>query len=124
MLVAPALDSDLVRAALPIATLSLLAARRAHGCELITRLRAHGFTRVQGGTLYPLLKRFEDRGLVSHRWTHDQTGPSRKEFSLTMRGTAELRRLQQAWSLVDAALSSIGSEEAGRRHEVCPGADV
>ncbi|WP_307105332.1 PadR family transcriptional regulator [Arthrobacter globiformis] len=55
-------------------------------------LRSGGFPRTQGGTLYPLLRRLEEQGLVSHKWQHDTAGPGRKQFAITDEGRAELTR--------------------------------
>lgn len=100
-------NPDIVRAALPLAVLSLLAERPAHGYALVEQLRALGFDRTQGGTLYPLLKRFEDAGLVTHEWLHDEAGPGRKQFSLTEAGRAQRDAASMAWLRVTDILTGL-----------------
>jgi PadR family transcriptional regulator PadR len=96
--------TEITRAGLPLAVLALLSTAAGHGYVLIERLRARGFDRVQGGTLYPLLRRLEERGLVSHEWIHDQPGPGRKEFSITEAGLVELAQARAEWARMALAL--------------------
>lgn len=100
-------DQDLTRAALPHAVLAVLSQGESHGYAIAEVLRQNGFTRIKGGTLYPLLKRLEDQGLVEHTWLHDQAGPGRKQFTLTEQGRGELDRLAAAWHRMDRALADI-----------------
>jgi PadR family transcriptional regulator, regulatory protein PadR len=100
-------QQELTRAALPHAVLGLLANGGMHGYAMIEVLRSGGFPRTQGGTLYPLLRRLEEQGLVSHVWQHDTAGPGRKQFAITGEGRAELARAADAWQQMDEALSRI-----------------
>jgi PadR family transcriptional regulator PadR len=100
-------DQELTRAALQQAVLGVLSHGERHGYAIAEVLRQHGFTRIQGGTLYPLLKRLEDQGFVEHAWQHDQAGPGRKQFTLTGRGRDELERSATAWQRMSQALTQI-----------------
>ena len=100
-------NQELTRAALPQAVLAVLSHGESHGYAIAEVLRQHGFTRIKGGTLYPLLKRLEDQGLVEHAWQHDQAGPGRKQFTLTGQGLHELERSAAAWHRMSQALSDI-----------------
>lgn len=100
-------DQELTRAALPQAVLAVLSHGESHGYAIAEVLRQHGFSRIKGGTLYPLLKRLEDQGLVEHTWLHETAGPGRKQFRLTEQGRQELERSATAWRRMSEALSSI-----------------
>lgn len=78
-----------------------------YGYAIAETLRQHGFTRIKGGTLYPLLKRLEDQGLVEHAWQHDQAGPGRKQFAITEQGRKELERAAAAWHRMNDILTEI-----------------
>ena len=80
----------LQRALLPVAALRLLAHAPQHGYALIGALRAAGFAKAQGGTLYPLLRAMEEDGLVTSRWEVEGAGPARKIFEATSRGAARV----------------------------------
>lgn len=104
------LRPEIARAGLPLVALALLAETPGHGYALIERLRAEGFERVQGGTLYPLLRRLEERGLVAHEWLHDEPGPGRKEFAITAAGRNELAEARADWARVGAAIGRTRGE--------------
>jgi PadR family transcriptional regulator PadR len=53
----------------------------------------------KGGTLYPLLSRFESAGLVSVEWRAGDGGPGRKYYRLTDAGRSELRIGASRWAL-------------------------
>ncbi|WP_461173931.1 PadR family transcriptional regulator [Arthrobacter sp. Z1-9] len=97
----------MTRAALPQAVLAVLSHGESHGYAIAEVLRRHGFTRIKGGTLYPLLKRLEDQSLVEHTWQHDESGPGRKQFTLTDQGRQELERSATAWRRMSQTLSDI-----------------
>lgn len=101
------LDQELARAALPQAVLAVLSQGDSHGYAIAEVLREHGFTRIKGGTLYPLLKRLEDQGFVEHTWLHDQAGPGRKQFTLTGQGRTELEGSAAAWQQMSQALTEL-----------------
>jgi PadR family transcriptional regulator PadR len=100
-------DQELTRAALPQAVLAVLSHGESHGYAIAEVLRQHGFARIKGGTLYPLLKRLEDQGFVEHIWQHDQAGPGRKQFTLTEHGRDELGRAAEAWHGMSRALAEL-----------------
>jgi PadR family transcriptional regulator PadR len=100
-------NQELMRAALPQAVLAVLSLGQSHGYAIAEALRQHGFTRIKGGTLYPLLKRLEDQGLVKHSWQHDQPGPGRKQFALTEQGREELELSAATWRRMSQTLMDI-----------------
>jgi DNA-binding PadR family transcriptional regulator len=83
---------------LTLLVLAVLAAGPAHGYALIERLRASsdGAFELPEGTLYPLLHRLEDDGLVASRWTQVD-GRRRREYRLTQRGRRARADREQAW---------------------------
>jgi PadR family transcriptional regulator PadR len=58
---------------------------------------------VVEGTLYPLLTRLKNAGLLAYRWEESTQGPPRKYYELTEKGRKFLSELEDSWSeLVDA----------------------
>ncbi|WP_432499179.1 PadR family transcriptional regulator [Kineococcus auxinigenes] len=105
--------AELARGVLSQAVLAALAHKERHGYELVSVMRRHGFPRVQGGTLYPLLRRLEQQQLVTYAWDTSIAGPARKVFSLTEVGRAELHHARSAWDQMGQALLSL--ENADRK---------
>lgn len=58
---------------------------------------------VVEGTLYPLLTRLKNAGLLAYRWEESTQGPPRKYYELTEKGRKFLAELEGSWAeLVDA----------------------
>lgn len=89
--------SDWMRAVLGMFALCALEQGASYGYAIIADLEANGLGTVKGGTLYPLLSRYESAGLVSVEWRPGDAGPGRKYFSLTDLGHSELERLRTEW---------------------------
>lgn len=97
----PTVDSDrqaqLLRGALDMCLLALLAAREAHGYELVQRVGSAGFPSVGYGTIYPLLTRMRRLGLVAQEVQDSPHGPARKVYALTDAGRARLLTWGEQW---------------------------
>jgi PadR family transcriptional regulator PadR len=89
--------SDWLRATLGFLALRALSAGPSYGYAIISDLERSGFGTIKGGTLYPLLTRYESAGLVTTEWRAGDGGPGRKYFALTDQGRAELTRLSADW---------------------------
>ena len=59
---------------------------------------------VVEGTVYPLLTRLKNAGLLTYEWKESSSGPPRKYFTLTQEGKTAFEDLKQTWNeLSDAA---------------------
>ena len=82
--------------------LSILEQGDAYASDIINRLKESQLIVVEG-TLYPLLTRQKNAGLLSYRWEESTQGPPRKYYALTSDGKEFLNELDSAWNeLVDA----------------------
>ncbi len=81
--------------------LLILQADDAYASDIINRLKEAEMIVVEG-TLYPLLTRLKNAGLLNYRWEESQQGPPRKYYMLTEKGAAFLVELDLSWKdLVD-----------------------
>ncbi len=62
---------------------------------------------VLEGTLYPLLTRLKNAGMLTYRWEESTSGPPRKYFSLTSQGEEFLGQLRQTWNELSEAVNSL-----------------
>jgi PadR family transcriptional regulator PadR len=60
---------------------------------------------VVEGTLYPLLTRLKNDGLLSYQWIESKSGPPRKYYRLTELGKTYLYELQKTWNELTQAVS-------------------
>ncbi|MFF5228598.1 PadR family transcriptional regulator [Dactylosporangium sp. NPDC000521] len=102
-------QTQLLRGALDMCLLALLAKEPAHGYDLVRRVEAAGFEAVGYGTVYPLLTRMRRLGLVADELQPSPSGPPRKVYALTDAGTARLDAWRRQWrrfvDIVDATLT-------------------
>jgi PadR family transcriptional regulator PadR len=64
---------------------------------------------VVEGTLYPLLTRLKNAGLVEYKWVESKSGPPRKYFTLTSEGMQFLRGLTDTWTELTHSTQMITS---------------
>ena len=88
---------DWLRGALGVCVLRVLADGPTYGYAISTRLEQEGIGAVKGGTLYPLLSRFEAAGLVDVEWRAGDGGPGRKYYALTTAGHRQLAEDAARW---------------------------
>lgn len=65
---------------------------------------------VVEGTLYPLLTRHKNAGLLSYRWEESLQGPPRKYYELTDEGRTYLAELDKSWDELVASINLIRSK--------------
>jgi len=70
--------------------LLLLREHPAHGYDLLERLRPLGFNRDDPGRLYRALRTLENDELVRSVWEKSSSGPDRRIYELTRKGTERL----------------------------------
>jgi PadR family transcriptional regulator, regulatory protein PadR len=86
--------------------LSLLANQDCYATDILNELKKSEMIVVEG-TLYPLLTRQKNAGLLSYRWEESTQGPPRKYYTLTEQGRVFLKEMDQAWGELVDAVSSI-----------------
>lgn len=109
--------AEWLRGVLELCVLRILADGPTYGYRISARLAEGGLGTVKGGTLYPLLKRFETSGRVEIEWRPGEGGPGRKYYVLTDEGRATLDRLSRRWrafaQLTEQILDGTAEPEEG-----------
>jgi PadR family transcriptional regulator PadR len=88
--------------------LSILSKGDAYASDIINELKKSELIIVEG-TLYPLLTRHKNGGLLSYRWEESLQGPPRKYYALTEKGKEILDELNNSWNELVDAVKSIQS---------------
>lgn len=84
--------------------LSILSHGDAYPSEIIERMKGAKLIVVEG-TLYPLLTRLKNMGLLSYRWEESTSGPPRKYYKLTPVGEEFLAELESTWDELVASVA-------------------
>ncbi|HUV01383.1 MAG TPA: PadR family transcriptional regulator [Bacteroidales bacterium] len=91
--------------------LSVLSRNSCYASDIIKELKEAKVIVVEG-TLYPLLTRQKNAGLLSYRWEESQQGPPRKYYELTSEGREYLTDLDNSW---DELVQSVNLIRKGNR---------
>lgn len=88
---------------LELCILALLSGKESYPSEIIDQLKKNKLIVVEG-TLYPLLTRLKNSGLLSYRWQESTEGPPRKYYTLTSEGEDFLNELKMTWEELSSAV--------------------
>lgn len=91
--------------------LSILAQNdEAYASTIISELKDAEMIIVEG-TLYPLLTRQKNQGLLKYRWEESKQGPPRKYYSLTEKGKLTLKELDNVWNGLVETIKKIKTDK-------------
>ena len=99
--------TEMLKGTLEGIVLALLARQSAYGYEITARLRDMGFADIAEGTVYALLVRIEQRGLVDVEKVPSEKGPPRKVYSLNTLGQDYLEEFWRTWSFLAERLEQL-----------------
>ncbi|UNY98715.1 PadR family transcriptional regulator [Zhouia spongiae] len=90
--------------------LSILKGEDKYASEILSTLKDARMLVVEG-TIYPLLTRLKNAGLLSYRWEESTSGPPRKYYSLTENGKIFLKELNNTWNELQNAVNLVTSHK-------------
>lgn len=86
--------------------LAILSRSDSYAPKIISELKEAEMIVVEG-TLYPILTRQKNQGLLSYRWEESPQGPPRKYYSITEKGREALADLDASWDTLIAQIRRI-----------------
>lgn len=86
--------------------LSIIKRGEAYPSDIIEEMK-NAEMHILEGTLYPLLTRLKNSGMLTYRWEESSAGPPRKYFSLTQQGEQFYLELQQTWDELSNAVNAL-----------------
>ena len=110
--ISPEWTAELKRGSIQLCLLALLAKDEKYGFQILHELRArsNGFFDLKEGTLYPALRRREERGFVESHWKEPaggEGGMPRKYYHLTARGRVALSEALAIWRQMTAGAEKV-----------------
>ena len=100
------IKSQMRKGILEYCILTIISRKEAYTSDILEALRQADLLVVEG-TLYPLLSRLKNNGLLAYRWQESTDGPPRKYFTLTDEGKELLAALNQEWGTISQAIIKI-----------------
>lgn len=104
------MNSQLKRGTLELCALSVVSRGDCYGYELVNRISR--CMEITEGTIYPLMKRLKDGGLIESYIVESSEGPPRKYYRITEAGQAELGRLSAEWFEFTRSVNELLGEDS------------
>ena len=98
--------SQMRKGVLEYCILCILSKKEAYASNIIDELKAANMIVVEG-TLYPLLIRQKNQGLLNYRWEESTQGPPRKYYGITEKGRAQLAEMDAAWQEMVESIDTL-----------------
>lgn len=91
---------------LEMCILTVISGAEVYTSDILNTLKEANLVVVEG-TIYPLLSRLKNEGVLSYRWEESTSGPPRKYFRLTEQGNLMLSEIQNNWDELAASVQKI-----------------
>ena len=102
--------SQMRKGILEYCTLLILNKKRAYVSDIIKALKDSRLIVVEG-TLYPLLTRLKNTGLLTYSWEESTQGPHRKYYEITPEGNKFLQVLDGSWKELNHVINHIKEQQ-------------
>jgi len=86
--------------------LLIISQEKIYASSILKELKKSNLIVVEG-TVYPLLARLKNSGLLSYDWEESKSGPPRKYYTVTKQGKAVLKQLQITWGGLDKSINTL-----------------
>jgi PadR family transcriptional regulator PadR len=86
--------------------LLVISQKKAYASDILKKLKQADLI-VMEGTLYPILTRLKNSGLLQYYWEESRSGPPRKYYSLTKKGENSLKELRKSWEKINKSITSL-----------------
>lgn len=98
--------SQMRKGVLEYCILSILSKKEAYASSMLEDLKAADMIVVEG-TIYPMLIRQKNQGLLTYRWEESPQGPPRKYYSITEKGRDVLAQMDAEWADIVKTIETI-----------------
>ena len=103
------LKAQLKKGVLELCILSIIANHDVYASDILHIMKESELLIVEG-TLYPLLTRLKNEGLLAYRWEESKSGPPRKYYSITPEGQIFLRELENSWKELEKSVKKLSKK--------------
>jgi PadR family transcriptional regulator PadR len=103
-------QSQMRKGILEFCILSIIRRGEAYPSDIVEEMRAANL-HILEGTLYPLLTRLKNAEMLTYRWVESNSGPPRKYFSLTEKGDAFYKELEQTWIELSNGVNTLAEKK-------------
>ena len=99
-------NAQMRKGVLELCVLSVISDQEVYTSDILSELKDAQLLVVEG-TVYPLLTRLKNDGILKYRWEESTSGPPRKYYSLTEQGTEVLISLKDNWNQLNKSVQQL-----------------
>jgi PadR family transcriptional regulator PadR len=99
-------NAQMRKGVLELCVLSVISDNEVYTSDIIDAMRNAELIVVEG-TVYPLLTRLKNEGILKYKWEESSSGPPRKYYSLTEEGINILEKLKQNWVELSKSVNKL-----------------
>lgn len=99
-------NAQMRKGVLELCVLSVISDQEVYTSDILSELKDAQLLVVEG-TVYPLLTRLKNDGILKYRWEESKSGPPRKYYSLTEQGTEVLNSLKDNWNQLNKSVKQL-----------------
>jgi PadR family transcriptional regulator PadR len=101
-------STEVKRGAASLAILAVLEGQTAYGYDIVKQLSERvSFLQLEQGTVYPLLRRLEQRELLTSTWNYDDPTKPKKYYGLTNEGRKALEMMMRTWGTLSNEMKQL-----------------
>jgi PadR family transcriptional regulator PadR len=100
------IESQMRKGTLEFLVLLIVADNEVYALDILKKLKEADMVVVEG-TLYPLLSRLKREELVEYSWQESESGPPRKYYIITKKGTELLKELKKYWKDISNSINNL-----------------
>ncbi|MFC1678456.1 PadR family transcriptional regulator [Patescibacteria group bacterium] len=86
--------------------LLVISQNKIYASDILKRLKQADLIVVEG-TLYPILSRLKNTGLLTYTWVESQSGPPRKYYTITEEGKITIEALNNTWNNLNNTINEL-----------------
>ena len=99
-------QSQMRKGVLEFCILSIIQQAEVYPSDIVEKMKQANL-HILEGTLYPLLTRLKNAGLLNYRWVESVSGPPRKYFMITEQGKEAYEVLLKTWHQMNSAVNQL-----------------
>ena len=103
-------NAQMRKGVLELCVLSVISDQEVYTSDILLSLKKAELLVVEG-TVYPLLTRLKNDGVLKYRWEESTSGPPRKYYSLTDQGRDVLNKLKENWDNLSNSINKLVSNK-------------
>ncbi len=98
--------AQMKKGVLEMVILSIISKQEVYSSDIIKQLKESKLLIVEG-TLYPLLTRLKNEGLLDYRWKESKSGPPRKYYTISDVGLTTVKELRKGWEEMVESINTL-----------------